>query len=387
MESNTKKYDFVLFENQEGNINHYKDVCQIALMLKQGGYNVAIADVFDEAEYCQVEGVPHISFPYHVKTKLNKGRFWQPSFIITKYQRNNYYKRIIKDLSNLTKNIYAGSYHLTLSTSWLKAVPKDVNCFFWGLRSWWMEYQKYHFFSLQTINARKLHRLFKIRKNFGLFVSEPVIKDEFIKLGISADRLIIRPERYVNSSDINVQEPSKDNLLHFVTIGSLRSDKRIEMIVDAMKELTFPFQYIIAGESRNNYEATIKSAIEGCEFVKRLNYRISDNEFKSLIQNADFLILGDKDNYSCVTNGTLMEALLSGTPVIAPDYGLYKYYVTKYDVGLLYNPLEKDSLVHALTTAEKLKKSSFEVGLKRIKKDFMFENISKQFCEDIKALV
>jgi glycosyltransferase involved in cell wall biosynthesis len=233
----------------------------------------------------------------------------------------------------------------------------------------------------------KLHRLFKVKKNLGLFVSEPVIKDEFIKLGISADRLIIRPERYVNSSDNNVQACNNDNLLHFVTIGSLRSDKRIEMIVDAMKELSFPFQYVIAGESRNNYEATITSAIEGCEFVKRLNYRISDSEFKSLIQNSDFLMLGDKDNYSCVTNGTLMEALLAGTPVIAPDYGLYKYYVTKYGVGLLYNPSEKDSLVHALKTANELKKSSFEVGLKKIKKDFMFENISKQFCEDIKAIV
>lgn len=54
-------YDFVLFENFNQAINHYKDICIIARLLQSSGYSVAIADVFAEAEYCKVEGVPHIS--------------------------------------------------------------------------------------------------------------------------------------------------------------------------------------------------------------------------------------------------------------------------------------------------------------------------------------
>lgn len=380
-----KEYDFVLFENQENNINHYKDIVLIADLLLRGGYKVAIADVFEESKYCQIEGVPHISFAYKEEPDRRVLRFWEPAFMLRKWKRNRYYKRIIKDLSKMTSNIYAGSYHLILSKSWLKAFPEDVNCFFWGLRSWWLEYEKYHTLSLQTRNACSLRKFFKDHENLKFFVSEEVIKDEFLQLGFKPNQLVVRPERYIKKMPEPNGRKAKD-AFQLLSIGSLRADKRIERLLKALRK-TKGVKYIIAGESRNNYENVITESSKGLACVERRNYRISEEEYQQLIHDSDFLILCDKPQKSVVTNGTMQEALLAGTPIIAPSYGLYKYYVDTYGVGVLFDPDDNDSIINAIETARSQGKDIFLSSLKKYQSHFLIDNVAQRFNSELKQAI
>ena len=386
------KYDFVLFENYYLAKNHHKDVLIIAKLLHQCNYTVAIADPIGGDESFNDENISIINHPFKYASELKYyGKITLMQSIKNKWRVFQYYTSLysmIKDLKGKCKNLYAGSYFSRMPVWWMFLLPKDINIFFWGLRSSRLIEYKYQPFSISGINSFFLRCIVNRRKNIKFFVSDEIIKDEFIKLGIGEKRLVVRPERVIGK--LHTAEKSSDkNTLRLLSIGSIRKQKKIEFCLDAVRRLNNEnISFVIAGNNTDeDYENTIKKHSEGLKNVTRLNYRIPDQEYDTLMNEADFLVLCDEQQLSTVTNGTMNEALLKGTPIIAPNYNPYKYYIEKYGIGLLYDPKNSQSLEEAIEESFKKGKQSFSDAIKNYQNSLLEENVLIAFRNNLEYVI
>ncbi len=383
-------YDFILFENFHWAINHYKDVVIIAKMLAASGFRVAIADVFQEAKYCQTdESIPHIKIKEQIDFNILKcsEKSGLNSFItnsLNKIKIDNYLNRVVKEIIPSASNFYVGSYHSAISSSWLKLFPSDKKVFLWGLRSYRLYEYKIRPFSPVGINSFFLRRFVDKHNNICFFLSDELIKREFLQLGIEGNRLLIRPERFTEKIQFNENNSS---VTTFFSIGSIRPNKRVELIIEAVKRSSVNLKYILAGKASDSYENLLKRMYNNIDNIIRLNYRIPESEYNSIFENSDFLILCDKQQKSLVTNGTLSEALLKGIPVIAPDYDPYRFVLQKYHVGILFDPDDVKSLVSTIREASKLGKEHYKYNLLAYQSENMFNNISNKFGKDLKCFL
>lgn len=386
--------DFILFENYISARNHYKDICIIARMLKACGYSVAIADVFNEDEYCDVEGVEHIVFPESWHEVPNTETMPElKKFAVNKINKSRYNKRLsycVDYLRDKCCNIYAGSYYTGMPMGWMKHIPADVNVFFWGLRSARLIEYKIKPFTLAGINSYFLHQYAIRHKNLKFFVSDEIIRKEFLNLGIEPERLVLRPERMIDELPGDKLEIDYSGL-KLLSIGAIRPAKRIEKILEAIRLLNdSELEYTIAGKAQSSnldYENVIAEASVCMANVKRLNYRIPEDEYNELMDSADFLILCDEKQPSSVTNGTMNEALLKGVPLIAPDYNPYKYFIEKYNIGILFNPEDKTSLTSAISRAKKMGKDIFKDNIRVYQKTLLFDTVVENFHKELKRTI
>lgn len=382
-----KKYDFILFEHS-GARNHYRDLEEIARLMQYSGMKVAIADVYYEKEYCKDPAIDHYSLKksfYKRTLSSSDCRLTPLRFVINRIILMRYHKFLssaMKELSQITTNIYVGSFFNDNLYKWINGVNNDVTIYVWGLRSFWLYEYRIKPFSLPGIFSFFNRNLLRNHPYVKLFVSDETIRNEYIALGISSDRLIIRPERTLTK--LTKSSFSGDGLLRLLTIGSLRADKRIELIAKALTKIDCKdVFYVIAGASEKNYEKTIIDATKELKSVERINSRLCDSEYQRIIDNCDFLILCDKKQPSCITNGTMNEALLSGKPIIAPNYNPYKYIIDKYNVGISFDPDSINSLVAAILFAKERGASSFSKAIENYQKKLLVEYVSRDLASQL----
>lgn len=380
------KYDFIIFENYRVAKNHLKDVDIIADYLMSSGYKVAILNIYPQLEYHFVSGAPIITPSHKVVLMQDSsipllGRFVN---FINQYLWNKHLEKIMQEIEGRYENLYVGSFHTDMMTRWLSSIPLTSSCFFWGLRSYWLQEYKFNRFSMRSINSPKLFRYFRENKNLKFFISDQIIYNEFLKLGIVRERLVIRPERYIRDFCLPQKIDLEYRCTKFLTIGSLRQDKRIELLLDAFNWIASDYKYIIAGWADSKYEAKINLAIGDNPHVNRISHRLSEVEYQSLMKDCDYLIICDVRQYSSVTNGTVSEALLSGKPIVAPNYEPYKSIVEHYKVGFLFNPEDQTSIISAILRAIMCSSDTFIEGLKAFQNESLFTNIVNKFSREIK---
>ena len=382
------KYDFILFENHFWSYNHYIDIVSIAKMLDYSGFSVAIVNYADESQNCLNHNFPILNFPtkykrpnrdfcYDSKNKVHS--FFRR--LIFDYQQFRYALCFLDQINGLSNNVYAGSYSKEISLAFIIGARKKTKYFFWGLRSYSLKNDWVSIiYPIQGIKTM----LFKRRKNINFVVSNQFIQKEFIDLGISEDRLIIRPERTIlKYSPSNFDKLStKFSLL---TIGLIRREKQLEFSINSFKSiLKNNMLFVIAGQNyHNKYENELLNIIDNSENIIRKNKYLTAFEYNDFIEKTHFLVLCDKRQKSTVTNGTMMEALLLNRPIIAPDYLPYSYYVKKYEIGYLYKPDDKASLAEQIIKAEKKGVHSFISKLEEFQKTLIFANVAKIFGDDI----
>lgn len=386
-------YDFILFETLYNSVNHCKDLCNIATLLRDCGYKVAIADVFHEAECCKVEGIPHIQVqakcnailcPSTAKSSL--GRYYENlknRFIIDKYLC-----KVIEELSSKTKYFYAGTMMIGMPFMWLSRIPQDKIVFFWGLRSYYLTYYKLRKLKYETISSKIISSYFLKKENVRLFVSDEIIRKEFLSLGFHPHQLVLRPERTIENLDQEVKKfenySSKCNIL---CIGTLRPQKRIDLCVKALNELNVQnIQLTIAGKASKEYgyDQHISNLIKDNSNIVRIDKRLTDEEFDNLINTCDYLLLCDAKQLSSVTNGTMMEALIAGSPIIAPDYDPYKTIVSSYGVGILYDITDKNSIQKAFVKAAETKSCKYKESIKRFASTLIYDDVLRLFKSEIR---
>lgn len=379
-------YDFILFENYFLAKNHYKDVCIIAKMMKACGYSVAIADILEEGTECIVEDIPHITFRYKCTSQYygkDKPAFLRvPLNLWNQYKYERYLVRVMRELKGHFRNLYAGSYWTGMSLSWIKEIPMECNCFFWGLRSSRLGMASHQ--GIHTANAIQLNSYFKEHSNLKFFVSDNLIKNEFLQLGFDERRLVIRPERYICKLTEAKAKPYNKPFI-ILSIGSLRREKQLEIAIDAFNKIENDnLKYIIAGKNADErYEAELAELYKKNIRIERRNYRLSEEEYSELIDICDCLLLSDMQQQSIITNGTMNEVLLRGKPIIAPNYNPYTYYIEKYNIGKLFDPLDNNSIVNSVLHVMNVGIQYYTNNIKEYQKTFLFKTIVENFSKEL----
>jgi len=383
-------YDFLLFENNRYAINHCKDVEIIARLLQAQDYSVAILNVGSEDTLCIDHSITHVSVSkkLHLLNERNRSGFLSHIFnIINMFIWHFHLRRSLIEVKDMYKQLYVGSYTNKMGLAWMSAINNNSNAFFWGLRSFWLSEYKRNPYSFEGLNSYVLSKYFYRHKNLKFFVSNELIKKEFEIIGYGDDRTVVREERVANI--IGVIHDHKGKIPMFLSIGTLRPDKRIETCIKEFNKLSkkYEVQYVIAGNSSSNYEATITREIFDTNAIIRKNYRIPEDEYTRLFEDADFLLLCDVQQKSSVTNGTMNEALLNGIPIIAPNYDPYEYYVNKYGVGLLFDPNEEGDMARVMEQAVMLGKDYFNNNILNYQETLSFKSVSQKLKCDIEKLL
>lgn len=386
-------YDFVLFEPLYTVQNHYKDLNNLAILLKAAGYNVAFIDAFKENGLSQIDGIPHIKLNIKCPKEfctLRNYEIKQNPFLKFYYRirKDIYLYRIIKKLKGLAPNVYLGSLTLASPVFFMHAFDSNTKYYMWALRSSHVLRWKRGLTDFSSLVSRFLYKRIKHYSNLRLIVSNPLIKDEFInEVGIESDRIILRPERYINEKTVCHKNTDKNtNNLNLLFIGTLRPFKNVEFCLEALRKLNNPsIYYTIAGRCKIDkaYDNKINEMVNLTNNAKRIDRYISDDEYEEIIQDCDFLVLCDKKQASCASNGTMTEALLKGKPIIAPDFNPFKFEVETYGVGMLYRYGDLDSLCDVILQAWHQGADSFKPYLSAYQEMFMKDEVVKRLKEQL----
>lgn len=386
------KYDIILFENFHAAFHHKFDVHLIARMLKSQGMKVAILNIYREDNPEDYFEIDLLDLPFHDSIPdekawldCNKGNVVKRLYYVIRFlsQQKRYMRKVRSFIQDKADTFYVGSYHLTMPSEFFSLKKR---CYYWGLRSYrmtgfWQKFKSNPFLAFRMVNLRK-----KFLKNDCqcLFVSNEIIKKEFIRIGVPENRLVVREERCIEERK-EYKKGSKDEEFSLLVIGGLRRQKHIETTIRAFEQATLEGSVLrIVGENRDvDYEKVIDDEIAGNPSIERINKRLQYEEFNEYMARAHFTLFADEKGLSSITNGTMMESLINFTPIIAPDYEPYTYYVNKYRIGLTYRPSDVKSYSETLSKAQMLGSDSFIENIIAFQNTIQFQTVANQLFNSI----
>lgn len=128
---------------------------------------------------------------------------------------------------------------------------------------------------------------------------------------------------------------------YYVTLGSLTPYKKFDMAIQAANKLGRNLTVIGDGADRGRLEALAGSTVT-------FSGRVSDDERKRLLAGAKAMIFASEEDFGIAP----VEAMASGTPVIAYNRGGLTETVIDGVTGAFFNKPTVDSLAAAMTKAD-----------------------------------
>ena len=382
-------YNFLLFENYHLATHHLYDLFMIARMIQSQGLKVAVFDVFHEIEEDVQDGIPIIHWQ-SIRTipddswLLRKHSKWETAFksIQLLIQTHCYFKEVVAFIRDKADAFYCGSYHKGISTE-LFLLQKP--CYYWGLRSERLTFTWHKLFPspFDGLHVLLQRRRFLRNQFQRLFVSNPIILEEHIRIGVPRSRMVIREERVVEKmTDANLS--MMDAEVSFLVIGQLRKEKQVPITVSAFRQANIPGSTLkLIGRSQNDYEDTIESVISNDKRIVRVNEYLDYKDFFRYFSKSHFVLFADQQGQSCITNGTMMEALIHHRPVICPDFNPYSFYIDKYGIGLKYKAGDVKSYAAALKEAARLGAWHFQSAINTFLLTLDFNIVARQFATEL----
>lgn len=385
-----KGYDFLLFENFRIATHHKIDLVLIARMLQSQGLSVAILNIYGEDKSDSIDGIPIVNLSFSMPVPDDRWRLKPKNkvhslFALCRFlwQQHFYMKKVLKEIEPMADYFYFGSYYTSMSSQ-LCLIQKP--CYYWGLRTerlrdvW--SHSKKNF--VDGLHMLWLKRRFMSNPYQRLFVSNFIIKAEHEKIGLDPNRIVVREERCLDAIE-NANYHALQDVTTFLVIGQLRKQKNISFTVKAYQMADINnSQLMLVGKSDEKYEKEISDARGADTRVKHINAFLSYEDFNKNISQSHFVLFADEQGKSCITNGTMMEALINHRPIICPNYNPYTYYIETYHVGILYTPHDMSSYAEAIQKAVKLGVEYFEPFIDKFLDNLLFDKVSYNLYKGIK---
>ena len=182
------------------------------------------------------------------------------------------------------------------------------------------------------------------------------VSDRILKFYRTNPQPVIYP-----GADISKFKPSSSKEDYFVSVGSLATYKRIDVAIEACNELGE--RLLIAGDGPDRQRLE-KLAGPTIEFLGR----VSDEKRREILSRAKAFIFPGLEDFGI----TPLEAMASGTPVIAYGAGGVSETVVDGKTGIFFDQIDKDSLKNAI---EKFNNAKFDTSA--------LESRAKEFSTDI----
>lgn len=177
-------------------------------------------------------------------------------------------------------------------------------------------------------------------------------------------------------------DETKVNLLFF---GNVVANKRLDLLIDAVKELSKDIQdkihLNICGNCRMNKE-TFMEQIGNCKCISTYFKRIPDEEIPELFTKHQFFMLPYQD---VAQSGPHMIAYNYNLPVIASDIDGFSERVEDGKNGFLFHVNDKESLKAAIVKAATMPKGDYQKMKDCLKeyvaKNYSLEAVAKRYVE------
>jgi glycosyltransferase involved in cell wall biosynthesis len=195
-------------------------------------------------------------------------------------------------------------------------------------------------------------------------VRQPGVVLRLIPHGVDLDRFHPQPS------------PPGGDMLRVLAVGRLVAKKGLDVLVEAVRRLPFPFDLRIvgAGPERQRLEAAVQA--RGLASRVRLTGPVTHDQLPACYAEADVVVVpsvvdaaGDRDGLPNV----VLEAMASGRPVVASDVAAISTAVADRRSGLLVPPGDPDALAAAiseLAAAACLRVALGSAGRRRVERDF-----------------
>ena len=199
------------------------------------------------------------------------------------------------------------------------------------------------------------------------------VKDRIIKYYVRESEIIFPPvdtEIFTKQLSEKSTTPLRSGVVkegkYFLVVSRLVYYKRIDLAISVFNKLELPLLVIGAG----NEEYKLKRmANDNISFIKG----IKDEELATYYQNAKALIFPGEEDFGIV----MVEALASGTPVIAYNKGGALDIVDEGKTGILFSEQNTESLISAIEKFEKMKFNKKELvkSAERFSKEIFIEKL------------
>lgn len=242
-----------------------------------------------------------------------------------------------------------------------------------------VNFQKYPIVKAYARIAGHFLRLydFKQAQKVDFFIANSKEVQGRIKKFYRRDSIVIYPPVSLPKSEIRNQKSEND---YYFIVSRIVGGKGLELAVEAALKAGFKLK--IAGSPAGYYfeqEKLIKKAKGKVEFLGQ----VTDEELSKLYKQAKaFLALAKDEDFGI----TPVEAMLSGTPIIAFNGGGYKETVIDGKTGILFDDYSVDGLILAIKEFEAL----WQVQGKKMSEDCIeqAEKFSKErFKREIREFV
>jgi glycosyltransferase involved in cell wall biosynthesis len=126
-----------------------------------------------------------------------------------------------------------------------------------------------------------------------------------------------------------------DETLHLIFLSRIHPKKGIELLMDALSQVSFPFQLSIVGEGEATYVESLKLKADSLKIKDRITWTGAiqgDEKFQILAEHDLFVLPSFNENFANV----VIEALAVGTPVLISHQVGLSDFVQKNNLGLVH---------------------------------------------------
>ena len=240
-------------------------------------------------------------------------------------------------------------------------------------------------YSERHINiGQKLTRKLIIPHSDAAIASSTKAKEKLIKWGIKEDKVFISLLTTDMDQWKGIQRKTVSGRILYV--GSMIERKGIDLLIDALKQVSCDFTLHIVGNGTEEEKAELEKRIKTAELyekIKLCGFKEGAELVEEFAEAEVFVLPTREDCFGLV----LLEALCAEIPIISSKYadGAYDI-IEEGNNGLLVDPYNAEEF--ALYIEKVLKK---EIHLKgkqdQIVKKFTFENVSKGYFEAIRFVM
>lgn len=242
----------------------------------------------------------------------------------------------------------------------------------------------YHLYDAITLKA-------SAKRAHAIIVSSKLEYEDAIEFGIAKDKIKIIP------MGIDVEETEKkqsaSEQLQILFVGRIARVRRIELLLQAVSQLSIPFHLTIAGGeektssvTRTGYLIELKQLAKQLHLDNKVSFvgNKSSIELKTLYQNSDIFVYPSLyENFG----QPLIEAAAHGLPIISTSVGIARDIIIDGETGYQVSGKPED----IKDRIESLKDTKLRLQMGRqiqteVKNRFDWNNIMAQYMELYRSL-
>jgi len=285
---------------------------------------------------------------------------------------------VVSTFNRQTKKNQVG---LVVSSSWVLSkgyrVGKEKHVCYLQARNFkyvWEEADMYFRGPLKLLSfLKKPLQRFDVRAaaNPDILISNSLFVKNWVKEKYNRDSHVIYPP--VEVDDFFISDTRDD---YFITVGRLEPYKRFDLIVDAFKKNGK--RLLVVGDG-SVLPKLKKNAGDNIEFLGFKN----KSEIKHLLSKARAFVYAGVEDFGIA----VVEALASGTPVIAFSGGASKEIIEDQRTGVLYNEQNVTALVDAVNHFETVEENFEAAEIRNKALKFSKQRFQREFLGLINATI